>query len=331
MQRRSALGVLYLYSPCYARWPIVFCTIGLTGIGGLIYSYRREVRSCSFDCNRQLPGALNHRTGNGWASRSLFICLEIFFVFSMPEPHRTNTFSGFIIAESLNEIHMSNNCSSLSTVVLPNGATTIGESAFEGSTSLVSMVISEGITSIGYSAFEDCTSLVSVVIPRSVITMGGSVFYGCTSLASVTVPGSVSSIEGYSFYGCTSLQSVTLLEGITSIGYSAFYGCTSLTSVRLPEGMTTLEDSVFQKCTSLFSIVLSSSITSIGCRAFSECTQLVEVTCYATVPPVLEMFDGACRNVHFEKGGILYVPMGCGEAYRSSHWGFYFDEINEMR
>ena len=182
------------------------------GYRGLIYSYRREVRSCSFDCNRQLPGALNHRTGNGWASRSLFICLEIFFVFSMPEPHRTNTFSSFIIAESLNEIHMSNNCSSLSTVVLPNGATTIGESAFEGSTSLVSMVISEGITSIGYSAFEDCTSLVSVVIPRSVITMGGSVFYGCTSLASVTVPSSVSSIESYSFYGCTSLQSVTLLE-----------------------------------------------------------------------------------------------------------------------
>ena len=95
--------------------------------------------------------------------------------------------------------------------------------------------------------------------------------------------------------------------------------------------MTTLEDSVFQKCTSLFSIVLSSSITSVGCRAFSGCAQLAEVTCYATVPPVLELFDGACQNVHFEKGGILYVPMGGGAAYRSSHWGFYFDEINEMR
>ena len=83
------------------------------------------------------------------------------------------------IAESLNEIYMSSNCSSLSTVILPDGATSIGESAFEGSSSLVSIVISEGVTSIGYSAFEDCTSLVSVVIPRSVVTMGGSVFYGC--------------------------------------------------------------------------------------------------------------------------------------------------------
>ena len=305
--------------------------IGLTGILGRVYHIGVKFGVARFDIDGQYSGALDSEAGNGWASRSLFICLEIFFIFfSMPEPHRTNTFSSFIIAESLNEIHMSNNCSSLSTVVLPNGATTIGESAFEGSTSLVSMVISEGITSIGYSALEECTSLVSVVIPESVITMGGSVFYGCTSLASVTVPGSISSIESYSFYGCTSLQSVTLLEGITSIGYSAFYGCTSLTSVRLPEGMTTLEDSVFQKCTSLFSIVLSSSITSVGCRAFSGCAQLTEVTCYATVPPVLELFDGACQNVHFEKGGILYVPMGCGEAYRSSHWGFYFDEIVEM-
>ena len=81
------------------------------------------------------------------------------------------------ISESLNEIYMSNNCSDLSIVVLPDGAVSIGDSAFEGSTSLVSIIISEGITSIGYSAFEDCTSLISVSIPESVTTMDGSVFY----------------------------------------------------------------------------------------------------------------------------------------------------------
>ena len=59
------------------------------------------------------------------------------------------------IAELLNEIYMSSNCSSLSTVILPDGATSIGESAFEGSSFLVSIVISEGVTSIGYSAFEE--------------------------------------------------------------------------------------------------------------------------------------------------------------------------------
>ena len=305
------------------------CMIGFAGVLGIVYHIGVKFGVARFDIDghSQAPWTVK-RAIDGL--HVLYLYTLCFFIFSMPEPHRTNTFSSFIIAESLNEIFMSNNCSSLSTVVLPDGATTIGDSAFEGSTSLVSIVISEGITSIGYSAFEDCASLVSVVIPKSVVTMGGSVFYGCTSLASITVPGSVSSIEGYSFYGCTSLQSVTLLEGITSIGYSVFYGCTSLTSVRLPDGMTTLEDSVFQNCTSLFSIVLSNSITSIGCRAFSGCAQLAEVTCYATVPPVLELFDGACRNVHFEKGGILYVPIGCGEAYRYSHWGFYFDEIVEM-
>ena len=91
--------------------------------------------------------------------------------------------------------------------------------------------------------------------------------------------------------------------------------------------MTTLEDSVFQNCTSLTSVVIPDSVTSIGCRAFKGCTQLAEVTCHATVPPVLELFDGACQNVHFEKGGVLYVPNGCVEKYRFSNWGFYFDEI----
>ena len=55
--------------------------------------------------------------------------------------------------------------------------------------------------------------------------------------------------------------------------------------------MTTLEDSVFQNCTSLTSVVIPDSVTSIGCRAFKGCTQLAEVTCHATVPPVLELFD----------------------------------------
>ena len=103
--------------------------------------------------------------------------------------------------------------------------------------------------------------------------------------------------------------------------------CSDLSIVVLPDGAVSIGDSAFEGSTSLVSIIISEGITSIGYSAFRNCTQLAEVTCHATVPPVLELFDGACQNVHFEKGGVLYVPNGCVEKYRFSHWGFYFDEI----
>ena len=53
------------------------------------------------------------------------------------------------------------NCS-LESVVLPNGFTTIGESAFRSCQNLRSIVIPNTVTTIGKSAFSDCMSLYSV-------------------------------------------------------------------------------------------------------------------------------------------------------------------------
>ena len=54
---------------------------------GLIYSYRREVRSCSFRQVRQFSGALSSEASDGWASRFLFICvLFSFFNFDAVAP-----------------------------------------------------------------------------------------------------------------------------------------------------------------------------------------------------------------------------------------------------
>ena len=46
----------------------------------MIYSYRREVRSCSFRQHGQFSGALNRGASDGWASRSLFVCVIFFFL-----------------------------------------------------------------------------------------------------------------------------------------------------------------------------------------------------------------------------------------------------------
>ena len=116
-------------------------------------------------------------------------------------------------------------------MTIPEGVTSIGDSAFYGCSSLTSVTIPEGVTSIGDSAFSGCSSLTSVTIPSSVTSIGGSAFSGCSSLTSVTIPEGVTSIGGYAFYGCSSLTSVTIPEGVTSIGGYAFFGCSNLTTI----------------------------------------------------------------------------------------------------
>ena len=73
--------------------------------------------------------------------------------------------------------------------------TSIGGYAFRDCTSLTSVTIPDSVTSIEQYAFRDCTSLTSVTISDSVTTIGGSAFWGCKNLTSVTIPDSVTRIE----------------------------------------------------------------------------------------------------------------------------------------
>lgn len=54
------------------------------------------------------------------------------------------------------------NCSSLTSVKIPNSVTIIGNEAFYGCSSLTSVTISNSVTSIGSLAFNSCNSLTSI-------------------------------------------------------------------------------------------------------------------------------------------------------------------------
>ena len=114
--------------------------------------------------------------------------------------------------------------------------------------SVKQVIIGDGVTTIGSSAFSDCDSLTSVTIPNSVTTIGSSAFAGCSSLTSVTIPNSVTTIGHGAFYGCSSLTSVTIGNSVTEIGYYAFSGCSSLTSVTIPNSVTTIGYYAFSGC-----------------------------------------------------------------------------------
>ena len=67
----------------------------------------------------------------------------------------------------------------------------IGHYAFEECSSLTSVIIPKGVTYIGESAFCYCSSLISAAIPEKVTRIGKGAFYGCTHLECIRLPESV--------------------------------------------------------------------------------------------------------------------------------------------
>ena len=185
-----------------------------------------------------------------------------------------------IVGDTTNYKSLISHPSIVKNVILGNSVVSIGEEVFDDCTSLTSVYIPEGVTAIGNSAFYGCTSLTSIYIPESVTTIEGA-FYGCTSLTSVYIPEGVTTIGEYTFGECTSLTLVYIPERATSIGNSTFYGCTSLTSIDIPEGVTTLEDGVFKNCTSLTSVYIPEGVTTIGGTTydgvFENCSSLTSI------------------------------------------------------
>ncbi len=207
-------------------------------------------------------------------------------------------------------------CTSLTSVTIPDSVTSISDSAFWNCESLTSVTIPDSVTYIGDSAFSDCTSLTSVTIPDSVTSIGKSAFRECDSLTSITIPDSVTSIGEWVLSGCDSLTSVTIGDGVTSIGYSAFKDCTSLESVTIPDSVTAISDYTFWNCESLASVTIPDSVTSIGDYAFWNCNSLTSVTIPDSVTSIGEMAFDNCRSLT-----SVTIPDGVTSIGDSAFWG----------
>ena len=139
---------------------------------------------------------------------------------------------------------------------------------------IVDLVIPEGVTYIGQSAFEYCSTIKTVTLPMSLESIGAQAFSYCTSLESVYIPEYVTQMGTSVFNDCTSLTSVRGMIGLTSIPGGTFGDCTSLVSIHLPYAIETIGEYAFGNCSSLVYIYLPDDLTTIKERAFEDCNRL---------------------------------------------------------
>ena len=189
---------------------------------------------------------------------------------------------------------------------------------------ILNVIISNGVTSIGSSAFQDCSILSTINIPNSVTSIGNNALLNCSSVTFISVPSSVASIGLGAFANCSSLSSINvspnnqiydsrdncnaivetgsnkLIAGchntiipnsVTSIGSEAFCGCSSLKSILIPNSVAAIGSLAFADCKGLTSLTITNNTATLGSRVFNGCDALNSVT--------IPVFDLAafCNNI----------------------------------
>ena len=95
--------------------------------------------------------------------------------------------------------------SSMQSVVLPEGITSIGDRAFANSSSLASLTVSNDKCStdsaISTASIDDCNDAVVAVLPSTVTSIGAQAFSSCAAIKDLDIPSSVQSIGNDAFQG----------------------------------------------------------------------------------------------------------------------------------
>ena len=118
------------------------------------------------------------------------------------------------------------------TFEMPEGVTEIALHAMDECTNLTSVVIPDSLTKIGEYAFQSTVKLESITFGEnsSLDTIELAAFQYST-IKSIEIPSGVTSISERAFSQCSKLESVTITNNVTNIGSYAFGDCESLITI----------------------------------------------------------------------------------------------------
>lgn len=203
----------------------------------------------------------------------------------------------------------------LTEVILPEGLTTIGNSAFAMCENLQKVNIPRSVRTLGRWMFEECKALRKVEIPEGVIEIPASAFYHGVGITSIIIPSSVATIGNYAFSGCTNLESITIPSSVSTLGGDVFYECVNLQSATILANVEVLPVNFFMEASKLQNVTLSPSIKTLESNSFSA----TGLTAFTIPPHITVIKAGAfsyCKDLH-----TVTLPAGLAQL----EWSIFYE------
>ena len=181
---------------------------------------------------------------------------------------------------------------------------------YDDAESIVKVVVEDGVTSIGESAFLGCKNLKSVELPSSIESINYGAFSGCSSLSEINYGGTAKEYkqifigsyngalgsatvhceDGDITYATWKLENGTLtISGTGDMFDYGWFGtpwhseAESIEKVVVEDGVTSIAAAAFVECKNVQSVTIPQSVVYIGLDAIGCCSALKDIYYDGTV------------------------------------------------